>query len=102
LRQRKNQHTVGTPAKPRGQQTGFSGNPDQNRKEMKKTPALRGLRQAANRMLGDKSQQHIGSDATTPSTNSPSTPAMNVKSKADSGGETIFKHRLARKRKGGN
>ena len=38
---RKDQHKVGTPLKPRGQQTGFAGNPDQNRKEMEKTPALR-------------------------------------------------------------
>ena len=48
---RKDQHKVGTPLKPRGQQTGFAGNPDQNREEMKKTPG----------------------DAVTPSTNSPST-----------------------------
>ena len=47
---RKDQHKAGTPRKPRGQQTGFAGNPDQNRAEMKKT-----------------------ADAVTPSTNSPST-----------------------------
>ena len=39
---RKDQHKVGTPKKPRGQQTGFAGNPDQNREEVEKTPALRG------------------------------------------------------------
>ena len=45
---RKAQHKVGTPAKPRGQQTGFAGNPDQNREQMSKTPALRGrLKKAA-------------------------------------------------------
>ncbi|HEV8370186.1 MAG TPA: hypothetical protein VGQ39_19695 [Pyrinomonadaceae bacterium] len=102
MRQRKDQHIVGTPPKPRGQQTGFAGNQDQNRKEMKKTPAVRGLRKTANKMLGDKSEQHIGSDATTPSTNTPSTPAMNIQSRADSGGETIFKRRLAGKRKRGS
>jgi hypothetical protein len=99
MARKKDQHTVGTPAKPRGQQTGFSGHPDQNREEMKETPALRGRRKAENKMFGDASQQHIGSDATKPSTNSPSTPAMNVKAKGDAGGEAVFKRRLARKRK---
>ena len=32
----KDQHKAGIPPKPRGQQTGFAGNPDQNREEMKK------------------------------------------------------------------
>lgn len=96
--QKKDQHTVGTPAHPRGQQTGFAGNPDQNRKAMKETPAIRGKRKADNKMFGDPSQQHIGSDATTPSTNSPSTPAMNVKSSRLGGGASGFKQRLARKR----
>jgi len=70
---RKDQHKVGTPSKPRGQQTGFAGNPDQNRAQMKKTPALRGRRKNANTMFGDASVQHIAGDAVTPSTNSPST-----------------------------
>jgi len=74
MREKKDQHTVGTPEKLRGQQTGFAGNPDQNREEMKETPALRGKRKANNKMFGDASQQHVGSDATKPSTNSPSTP----------------------------
>jgi len=73
---RKDQHKVGTPSKPRGQQTGFAGNPDQNREEMEDTPALRGVRKKGNRMFGDASEQHIGGDAVTPSTNRPSTPAM--------------------------
>jgi len=72
----KDQHKVGTPAKPRGQQTGFAGNPDQNREEMEDTPALRGSRKKGNRMFGDASEQHIGGDAVTPSTNRPSTPGM--------------------------
>ncbi|HJU92823.1 MAG TPA: hypothetical protein VJ656_07820 [Pyrinomonadaceae bacterium] len=70
---RKDQHKVGTPRKPRGQQTGFAGNPDQNREEMKKTPALRGRLKKGSEMFGDASEQHIAADAVTPSTNSPST-----------------------------
>ena len=77
---RKDQHKAGIPPKPRGQQTGFAGNPDQNREEMKKTPALRGHRKNANKMFGDASEQHIGGDAVTPSTNAPST-VVNVATK---------------------
>lgn len=73
---RKDQHKVGTPEKPRGQQTGFAGNPDQNRKHKDETPALRGVRKKGNKMFGDASEQHTGSDAVTPSTNRPSTPGM--------------------------
>jgi hypothetical protein len=69
----KDQHKAGIPPKPRGQQTGFAGNPDQNRQEMDKTPALRGRRKSANKMFGDASEQHVGGNAATPSTNSPST-----------------------------
>jgi hypothetical protein len=77
---KKDQHKAGIPPKPRGQQTGFAGNPDQNREEMKKTPALRGRRKSANKMFADASEQHIGADASTPSTNSPST-VVNVGTK---------------------
>jgi hypothetical protein len=70
---RKDSHKAGTPQKPRGQQTGFAGNPDQNREEMKKTPALRGRRKNENTMFGDASEQHIASNPATPSTNAPST-----------------------------
>jgi hypothetical protein len=73
---KKDQHKAGIPAKPRGQQTGFAGNPDQNREEMEKTPALRGRRQKKNKMFGDASKQHTGSSPATPNTNSPSTPGM--------------------------
>jgi hypothetical protein len=76
MRKKKDQHNVGTPTKPRGQQTGFAGNPDQNREEMKKTPALRGRMKKRNKMLGDASEQNIGGSAVAPSTNSPSTPGM--------------------------
>ena len=73
---KKDQHKAGIPQKPRGQQTGFAGYPDQNREEADKTPALRGRRKGANKMFGDASRQHTGSSAATPSTNSPSTPGM--------------------------
>jgi len=72
----KDQHKAGIPPKPRGQQTGFAGNPDQNREEMKKTPAVRGRMKKKNKMFSDASEQHIGGNAVTPSTNSPSTPGM--------------------------
>ena len=70
---KKDQHKAGIPSKPRGQQTGFAGNPDQNREEMEKTPALRGRRKKANKMFGDASEQHVSSNPANPSTNSPST-----------------------------
>jgi hypothetical protein len=69
----KDQHKAGIPPKPRGQQTGFAGNPDQNREEMKKTPALRGRRKKENKMFADASEQHIAGNSATPSTNAPST-----------------------------
>jgi hypothetical protein len=73
---RKDQHKTGIPEKPRGQQTGFAGNPDQNREEKEETPALRGNRKKTNKMFGDESRQHTGSSPATPSTNRPSTPGM--------------------------
>jgi hypothetical protein len=79
---RKDQHKAGTPAKPRGQQTGFAGNPDQNREEMEKTPALRGRRKKENKMFEDASEQHVAANAANPSTNSPST-VVNVGTKSD-------------------
>ena len=99
MKVKKDQHNVGTPVRPRGQQTGFAGHHDQNREEMDSTPAVSGRRKNANRMFSDKSYQHIATDSTKPSTNSPSTPAMNVKVKGESGGETEFKERLAKRRR---
>lgn len=96
---RKDQHKVGTPAKPRGQQTGFAGNPDQNRQAMEDTPALRGRRKRANKMFADASEQHIGGNAVNPSTNSPSTPAASPAAEADAPAERVFKRRLSRKSK---
>ena len=71
----RDQHKAGIPPKPRGQQTGFAGNPDQNREEMKNTPALRGRRKRANKMFADASEEHVAGSSSTPSTNAPSTVA---------------------------
>jgi hypothetical protein len=94
----KDQHKVGTPGKPRGQQTGFAGNPDQNREEKKKTPAIRGVRPRANKLAGDASQQQLSSDAVKPNTNVPSTVARNIKPTGGGGGAAGFKKRLAKQR----
>jgi hypothetical protein len=99
-RKQKAQQKVGRPLKPRGQQTGFAGNFDQNRIAMDGTPALRGRRKYVNKFFGDKSKQVETGDAVTPRTNSPSTPAMtSARRKGESGGETEFKRKLAKKRK---
>ena len=96
---KKDQHKVGIRAKRRGQQMGDAGKADQNRTEKRQTPAVRGLRKRANKMAADKSEQHIGGDAVTPRTTSPSTPAMTTGGrKGESGGETSFKSRLKAKR----
>ena len=94
------QHKVGIRSKPRGQQMGSAGASDQNRENMNETPAVKGRRKRANRLAADKSSQHIGGDAVTPRTTSPSTPAMTSgKRTGESGGETAFKARLKKARK---
>ena len=98
MREVRDQHKTGIRKKPRGQQTGFAGNPDQNRQEMENTPAVRGRRKRANKMAADASEQHIATDSTKPSTNAPSVPAVVPQMKGDTGGERIFKRRLARQR----
>jgi hypothetical protein len=96
---RKDQHTAGIAPRRRGQQMGTAGARDQNRKEMKETPAVLGRRKRVNKLAADKSAQHTGGDAVTPRTSSPSTPAMTSGGrKGEGGGETIFKARLKRKR----
>lgn len=98
MRKHKDQHIVGTPERPRGQQTGFAGKSDQNRKEVKETAPVRGRLKTENKMFGDVSNQNVSSDATTPSTNSPSTPAMKSNPKRAGGGAGGFKKRLAKAR----
>jgi len=96
---KKDQHKVGAKAKPRGQQTGMAGAPDQNRQQKKDTPALSGRRKNANKMFADKSAQNVGGDAVTPKTASPSTVVANAAThKGETGGETAFKARLKKKR----
>ena len=98
---KKDQHKVGTPSKPRGQQTGFAGNPDQNREAMKETPALRGRRKSATKMFADESKQFVGNDAATPRSNTPSVPAAAPTGKklGETGGERSFKERQKTKPK---
>ena len=99
MKQKKDTHKVGIRERPRGQQTGNAGTADQNRKEMKSTPAVLGRRKAANKMAADKSAQHTGGDAVTPRTTSPSTPAMTASGRqGETGGETAFKARQKKKR----
>ena len=94
----KDQHKAGIPQKPRGQQTGFAGNPDQNRLEKKQTPAIKGVRPRANKLAGDLSQQQLNSDATTPNTNVPSTITRDIKPTGGGNGAAGFKKRLAKER----
>ena len=98
---KKDQHKAGQREKPRGQQTGFAGNPDQNREAMKETPALRGRRKKATAMFADESSQHVGGDAATPRSNTPSIPAVAPTGKilGETGGERSFKERQKAKGK---
>ena len=96
---KKDQHKVGIKAKRRGQQMGTAGAPDQNREQKKSTPALSGRRRNASKMFADESAQNVGGDAVTPKTASPSTVVVNsVEHSGETGGETVFKGRLKRKR----
>ena len=98
---KKDRHRVGSKAKPRGQQTGGAGQPDQNRIRKNETPALSGRRKSENKMFGDRSEANVGGDAVTMRSNSPSTPAMTSSKRAgESGGETGFKKRLQKARRG--
>jgi hypothetical protein len=95
---KKDQHKAGLPPKPRGQQTGFAGNPDQNREAKKETPALRGRRKEANEYFADDSSQQRVSDAVTPNSNSPSIPAQEGGGHVgETGGEIVAKRRAKRK-----
>jgi hypothetical protein len=99
MKPKKDTHKVGIRSKPRGQQMGTAGVADQNRKEMRGTPELLGRRKVANKLAADESAQHIGGDAVTPRTTSPSTPAMTSGvRKGESGGERVFKARLKKQR----
>lgn len=89
------QNKAGIPEKRRGQQMGDGANPDQNLAAEADTPAMSGRRPDANEMFADGSTQHFGSDSSTPSTVSPSTPGA-IPTDAplgQSGGEKAFKER---------
>lgn len=96
---KKEQSKAGIPAKRRGQQTGFEGQPDKTRvAKNEETPALRGRRKEANKMFADKSSQHLMSDGATPRSNTPSIPAQTGGGHiGESGGERAFKKRQAKK-----
>lgn len=95
---KKDQHKAGLSPKPRGQQTGFAGNPDQNREASKETPALRGRRKGANKMFADESSQQQTSNPAAPSSNTPSTPAQESGGHVgETGGELAFKRRQTKK-----
>ena len=99
---KKDQHKVGTPEKPRGQQMGEPGPADQNREAKADTPSLRGRREDASEAFADNSTQQTGSDAATPRSNTPSVPAANPAGQplGQTGGEKQFKQRQAKARKG--
>jgi hypothetical protein len=91
---KKDQHKAGAPERPRGQQTGFAGNPDKSREAKRNTPALRGRRKAANEMFADESSQHVGTSPDKPRTNTPSIPAqVGGGHIGETGGEIAFKKR---------
>jgi hypothetical protein len=98
---KKEQSKAGRPPKPRGQQTGFAGNPDQNREAKKETPALRGRRKEASDHFNDESKQQMGSDAATPRSNTPSVPAAIPTGVplGETGGERAFKQRQKKRQK---
>lgn len=97
---KKDQHKAGAPEKPRGQQTGFAGNPDKNQEEKRNTPALRGRRKKANEFFADESAQQTGSNPDRPRSNTPSIPAqIGGGHIGETGGEIAFKGRQKAKGK---
>lgn len=93
------QQKVGIPAKRRGQQMGFAGQPDQNQVRAAEAPATRGRLKKTNKMFADKSSQQIGTGAGSSRSNSPSTAAMNTGGHpGETTGETAFKRRMKRER----
>ncbi len=86
------QHKTGIPSKRRGQQTGFAGNPDQNRAEKAETPELSGRREDENEMFADASTQQMGSNSAAPNSASPSVPGFNSGGHVgETGDEIAFK-----------
>lgn len=98
---KKQQQKVGAPQQPRGQEMGRGDDHDQNREAMAETPALSGRRKGKNKMFADASAQHIGGNAVTPSSTSPSLPAAIPTGVplGESGGEKAFKQRHSKNKK---
>jgi hypothetical protein len=98
MSQPKDQHNVGTPEKPRGQEMGRGEYHNPNRDAMEDTPALRGDRKDVNKMFADDSNLHVASHGSGLRDNSPSVPAAMPEGKiGESGGETEFKQRQAKR-----
>ncbi|MDT7540781.1 MAG: hypothetical protein QOE33_685 [Acidobacteriota bacterium] len=100
---KKAQGKAGVAATRRGQQMGDSrstNTPAKQEQANAPAPTARGRRQDANKFFADDSAQQPGSDATTPRSNSPSTPAAlpSTKKLGESGGEKVFKQQQAKKR----
>ncbi|HEX8709657.1 MAG TPA: hypothetical protein VF723_15560 [Pyrinomonadaceae bacterium] len=95
MSRKKDQHKAGIAETPRGQEMGRGDDQDQNREAMKDTPALRGRRKKESRMFADESSQHMGADAATPRSNTPSIPAAAPTGQplGQTGGERVFKER---------
>lgn len=101
MSRKKEQHRVGAPEEPRGQETGQTGEMDQDRRAKMDTPSLRGRRKGASKMFSDDSSQHTGADAATPRSNTPSLPAAIPTGEplGQTGGEKSFKQRHSKAKK---
>jgi hypothetical protein len=99
MSEQKDQHKVGTPEKPRGQEMG-TGFVAKSSAAKENTPATRGERKDENAMFGDESEHHVASNPSAPNTNSSSVPnALPAGVKlGESGGEREFKERHADKK----
>jgi hypothetical protein len=89
------QHKVGIPEKPRGQEMGRGEYRNPNREAMEDTPALRGGLADESEMFADESSQHVGANPSAPRSNTPSIPGAiptDVKL-GESDGEREFKDR---------
>jgi hypothetical protein len=94
MNEAKDQHLVGTPEKPRGQEMGLPEENDKNQKADAETPAINGDQSAGNEMSADRSNRNVGSDSVTPSTTTPSVPAaMPSENQSNQGGEKEFFNR---------
>ena len=95
---KKSQSKAGVPARRRGQQMGDDrSQPDKSLEAKEQTPALSSRRKSSSKFFGDESSQAAGSDGEAPRDNTPSVPAAipTGQKLGESGGEKVFKGRLA-------